>query len=119
MVRFFQVELQGPCKAYLGLSKVFGIGSSYSLYLCYKIGFNKTSLCSELTRDHLNMLTRLTLQNRVIGMELQRFSAKPIESAIRLRCYRGLRFIEQLPVNGQNTKNNRKTARKLNILKKL
>lgn len=121
MARLFDVEIkiQSSEKVYVSLMKSFGIGKRYSLYLCQMIGFNKHSLCHQLTREKVNILTRINSKNRAVGLELKRLITFNLHKMAVRRCHKGVRHSANLPVNGQNTKNNRKTARKLNKIKRL
>lgn len=101
-------------KIYQILSLNYGLGKNLSIYYCRKVGLNKNSSVNDLTKDQIKLLTKLVSQGSKIGVELKRNTVLSIQNKVKLRTYQGIRHTQGLPVNGQNTKNNAKTSRRLN-----
>lgn len=113
MAFFLNRKLKKGEKVIKSLSFFYGIGDTYACYLCGRVGLNKNSTISDLTRGAAREISRLIYRESLFGIELQRLVRDNIKLKIKLKGYHGYRHIVGLPVNGQRTKNNRKTARKL------
>lgn len=101
-------------KAYVEVKKIFGIGDSSALYYCGKVGLNKSSSVDKLTRDLWKQILKYISSDRIVDDELRSAVQVNIKKHIKFRSLKGLCFLQGLPVRGQNTKNNSRTARKLN-----
>ncbi|MCB0537526.1 MAG: 30S ribosomal protein S13 [Bacteroidetes bacterium] len=119
MYTLLNKELPTTGFVYLNFSKLYGIGLDYALYLCGKIGLSRKAKMNHLSRDSLRVITRLLLSEGIFEFELLRSQRQDILNSMTLRTYKGLRHFSGLPVRGQRTKNNRKTARKLSFKKNL
>jgi small subunit ribosomal protein S13 len=106
-------KAKGKEQLQVKLQKLYGIGFSFSDYLCCKIGMRGFITVSEVSRYSMRELSRVMHQECLIGLDLYRLIKSNIRLKVKLKSYQGLRHTLGLPVNGQNTKNNRKTARKL------
>lgn len=104
-------------KVYQVLQGNFGIGKGVALYLCSKVGLNGNSNSEFLTKDMMKVLTKLIAQELTIGVELKRQIRSNLRVKMKLRTYEGIRYAQGLPVHGQNTKTNARTARRLNKIK--
>lgn len=103
----------GNKKVYKVLSDNYGLGIKLALFYCRKVGLNKNSSSDDITKDQIKLLTKLISQSSRVGVELKRSTVISIQNKIKLRSYQGIRHTQGLPVNGQNTKNNAKTSRRL------
>lgn len=97
----------------IGLSAIFGVGLGYGSYIGKKIGASKLVKASKLTREHIRMITRLVVRESLFETDLIRDVRDNIKYKIQNHSYKGRRHLMRLPVNGQRTKTNRRTARKL------
>lgn len=103
-------------KKYLikALKAVYGIGDSWSIYLCQSLGFQKTFLLKNLTDEDIyyidQLVTELDLQ---IKGDLQRIKKQNIDRLASIRSYRGIRHRQGFPVRGQRTHTNARTVKKL------
>ena len=113
MVIFLQKKLNEKQKAYLSLCKIYGIGLSYGEYLCKKIGLNtELSLKYVLPNDYRTW-RKCVSEERLVGSLLQRDVSKNIKQSVSLRNFKGVRHFDGMPVRGQNTKSNARTAKRL------
>jgi small subunit ribosomal protein S13 len=106
-------EISKKKKAFISLQFIYGVGLVYSSYLCGRVGVSLKSRGVSFTRGRLQTILRLLSLEGIFETELGRCIIEDIKQKITLRCYQGVRHLHCLPVNGQRTKNNRKTARKL------
>lgn len=90
---------------------IFGVNASQVSQKCNKLGYNfKTSLnLVKLDPSLISFLVTNTNKKELILKEIEDNISKKIKSG----NYKGYLHVQGLPVNGQNTHNNRKTQRKL------
>jgi small subunit ribosomal protein S13 len=109
-------------KKYLlqGLTSVYGVGLSFSKTLCKRLGFTKSFLVKNMTEDQGARVAELVGElNYSIQGDLQRQNKQNLEDLLALKTYRGIRLRQGLPVRGQRTHTNAKTAKKFRHSKKL
>lgn len=107
-------ELTGGKRFFLTLQNLFGVGGVYSLYLCSRIGISVKAYIRDVSYKKVRILNRILVSEGVFEIELSRLIRSKIQRKISIRSYEGRRHTMSLPVRGQNTKNNRKTSKKLN-----
>lgn len=110
-------ELKGIKRFFIILQSIYGVGKVYSLYLCSRVGMSIKGFLLDLNYEGLRVLSRCVLKEGVFEVELYRLKLSNIKNKIAKKCYVGKRHHMHLPVRGQNTKNNRKTAKKGQSLK--
>lgn len=115
MIFFLGKELLGTKAAFLSFLNIFGIGWSYSIYLCRKVGISNKVKLQYLQRERLLKISRYVSLEGVIGAELIRAVNIDIKVKVQKKSYQGMRHVMLLPVNGQRTKNNAKTAKKRSL----
>jgi small subunit ribosomal protein S13 len=90
-----------------------GIGDRTARDICARLQFHDKLKMGDMSERQLNALAHevgeLKLEN-----DLVREVRDNIHRLRRIGCYRGRRHAAGLPVRGQNTRNNAKTAAKLN-----
>ncbi|WP_259289720.1 30S ribosomal protein S13 [Candidatus Nasuia deltocephalinicola] len=105
---------------YISLTYIYGIGSSRSKYICKSLNINFYKKNKDLTEIELKSISNKISLFKT-GDFLKKIILNNIKSLKYIKCYRGIRHEKNLPVRGQNTKNNartRKGPRKLIFLKK-
>lgn len=113
MVNIFSTELKTIQPLISSLTSIYGIGVSNSKRFCKKLGFSKNYKVQNLTEDQLFKIIKLIeLENTILTNELKKFNSINLQKLITIKSYRGLRRIVGLPVRGQRTHTNAKTARK-------
>ncbi|MGX7589387.1 ribosomal protein uS13 [Candidatus Vidania fulgoroideorum] len=95
---------------YIELTKIYGIGISKSKKICNFFGLIDKKIF-QLKHNEISKLT-LYLKNNNLGSFLKKEKRSNIKRLIDIRCYRGLRHKKHLPVRGQRTRTNSKSARK-------
>ncbi|AMD22839.1 HHR070Wp [Eremothecium sinecaudum] len=96
-------------------SKFYGIGLKTSEQLCSKLGFFPWMRMNQLTEPNI-MSIASELSNMTIEGSAKAIVKENIALKRRIGSYQGLRHAQGLPVHGQKTRSNAKTAKKLNRL---
>lgn len=113
MVRFLGANLPDSKKLWVALTNIYGIGYARARALCFAIGATPNVTAGELRQHHLSQLYSLVENRYVVGRDLRAATRADVQRLIRIRCYRGRRHIERLPVRGQRTHSNARTQKKL------
>lgn len=100
----------------IGLSsKFYGVGLQSAERLCAKLGFYPQMRMHQLSEQQVMSITK-ELSDMTIEGKLRSLVKENIHMKRTIGTYTGLRHAMGLPVRGQRTKTNAKTARKLNKL---
>jgi small subunit ribosomal protein S13 len=94
------------------LQAIMGIGKSRAHKICEAVGLETSTAYANVTEPQRELIRDYIKENYVVEGELRREIHDSIEMLMVIGCYRGRRHRAGLPVRGQNTKNNAKTARK-------
>lgn len=115
MVYIFESELPENKSLRVSLTQVFGIGNSYSSTICKNLGFSNNLKVKNLSKEQLNQLIKITeMLNLNLASDLKKTKSLILKTLISIKSYRGLRRYQGLPVRGQRTHTNAKTAKKRN-----
>ena len=109
-------------KKYLihGLQSVYGIGESLSKKICKSLGFQTTFLLKNISDEQIFHLGQSVEEwNIALKGELQRWLKQKIDRLATLRTYSGIRHRQGLPVRGQRTHTNARTAKRLKYSRKI
>lgn len=98
------------------LTKVKGIGISSSRMLLSMMGFDpRYFYVRQITQDQIDELRRLIDNSELkIGRELDNFVQDNVKRLVDAKSYKGIRHLRHMPVRGQRTHTNAKTAKRLN-----
>lgn len=119
MLYIFSTGLRNNKRVSKELVQIFGIGTFQSSLLCNLLNIGHDSYIADLTQTAVYKLIKLIEQNGlIVDVELRKQRLKFISYAINIKSYRGTRHILKLPVRGQRTRTNARTARKYIIKKK-
>nr|WDD39286.1 ribosomal protein S13 [Gomphonema parvulum] len=113
MVYIFESELLENKSILIALTQIFGIGNSNSSLICKNLGFAKNLKVKALSKEQLNLLIK-TVENLDFSLasDLKKEKLLTFKKLISIKSYRGLRKYQGLPVRGQRTHTNAKTAKK-------
>ncbi|CAB4252562.1 similar to Saccharomyces cerevisiae YNL081C SWS2 Putative mitochondrial ribosomal protein of the small subunit, has similarity to E. coli S13 ribosomal protein [Maudiozyma barnettii] len=96
-------------------SKFYGIGEKTATIVCSKLGFYPWMRMHQLSEAQImniaSELSTITIEGEARAVVKRNIALKK-----SIGTYEGLRHVLHLPVRGQHTRNNAKTARKLNRL---
>lgn len=99
---------------YNNLKQVYGINSSRINLIINSLGVNSSIKFKYLSTYIVLELNKIIDNNFVIGVKLKECLQLNIKKYKNINHYKFYRFKDGLPVNGQHTKNNAQTAKKLN-----
>lgn len=102
---------------FINLQNIYGINSKTSLNICNNLGLNPYTAISNLTTIEIQKINYYIEQNYKVNINLKYQIELNIKKLILLKNYKGKRHNFNLPVRGQRTRDNAKTAKKLNKLK--
>ena len=97
---------------WIALTTIYGIGRVRSRKILDKVGINYLSKVSALTEEDQKKISD-EMKNYTLESDLKREVATAIKLLKEIKCYRGMRHNLWLPVRGQLTRKNAKTAKKL------
>ena len=113
MVYLFESELSKNKLLLFALSDIYGLGRKNALLLCKKLGFSRNLLVKDLSKEQIAKLVKIIESlGLVIGGDLLKIRLLIAKKLVSIKSYRGLRKYQGLPIRGQRTHTNAKTARK-------
>ena len=138
IVRILSKDIEGSVKIYPGLTRIKGISWSFSNAVCNILKINKNKKVGSLTKEDIDKISEFVknpklpsfLMNRrfdfsegkdkhLNGFDLELQKEFDIKRLKKIKSYRGLRHMSNLPLRGQRTKSNfRKNRRKGSGIKK-
>ncbi len=117
MVRILGINLLNKKKVYIALTSIYGIGIPTSKKILKELNIDENKKVSELTEKDVSLLRDL-LESDAYKVEgdLRRLISQNIKRLIEISSIRGRRHSKYLPVRGQRTRTNSRTARRKNPL---
>lgn len=97
---------------WIGLTTIYGIGRPKSLTILEEIGIDFMTKVKDLTDEQEKKISE-ALKDMVLENDLKREVMTHIKRLKEIKCYRGMRHNLGLPVRGQLTRKNARTAKKL------
>ncbi len=94
----------------IGLTHIYGIGTSRAKMVCVAAGVDPSTKVRDLTEAEVNML-RTHIARFLVEGDLRRENAMSLKRLMDLGCYRGIRHRKGLPVRGQRTRTNARTRK--------
>lgn len=111
MARIAGIDLPKNKRVVVGLTSIFGIGSSTSKKILHKLGINENTKVSALTDDEVNHI-RSEIANEIkVEGALRSEVQMNIKRLMDIGTYRGKRHRKGLPVRGQRTRTNARTRK--------
>jgi len=111
MARIAGVDLPKDKRIEVGLTYVYGIGSTRAKEILKKTGINPDTRVKDLTEKDEAALREVIDRDYVVEGDLRRSVALDIKRLTEIGCYRGLRHRRGLPVRGQRSKTNARTRK--------
>lgn len=113
MIYLFESELPENMSVVFALKRIYGIGKKNSFLICKKLGFSINLKIKNLSKYQItHILNLINSLNLVVAADLKNIKNLITKNLISIKSYRGLRKIQGLPVRGQRTHTNARTARK-------
>ena len=113
MVYILNTNLKNNKKVRTALCEIYGLGKSMCNQICDTLGFSESVKINHLTHFQQQQLSQIITQNYQQGAELRRDVRNSKNRLVLIGCYRGFRHNIGLPVRGQRTHGNARTARRI------
>ncbi len=110
MARIAGVNIPDNKHAVISLTYIFGIGRTTAKKLCNTTGIAEEAKIADLSEENLDAL-RHEISNLAVEGDLRREVSMNIKRLLDLRCNRGVRHRNNLPLRGQRTKTNARTRK--------
>ena len=111
MARIAGVDLPREKRVEIGLTYIYGIGLPTSRAILEKAGVNPDTRVKDLSEEEVGAIRKIIDSEYVVEGDLRREVSLNIKRLMEIGCYRGIRHRRNLPVRGQNTKNNSRTRK--------
>ena len=111
MARIAGIDLPREKRVELGLTYIYGIGRETSNKILKATNVNPDTRVKDLTEYEIAAIRAYIEKNCVVEGDLQREVSLNIKRLQEIGCYRGIRHRKNLPVRGQNTKQNARTRK--------
>ncbi len=113
MIYILETNLLEDKSVYFSLTNIFGIGQFQSFLICKKLGLSHNCKLSKLTQDQVVKLVKwIENLNLLINSNLKKEKTILAKKLVQIKAYRGIRRLRGLPIRGQRTHTNAKTASK-------
>ncbi len=112
MLYIFNKTISDSKSILYSLTILYGINKYQSNKICKNIGINPRITINTLKNNHVNRLINYINKNLKIEQKLKQFKRNEISNLLTIKTNKGIRFSQGLPVRGQRTHTNAKTAKK-------
>lgn len=111
MARIAGVDLPNEKRVEIGLTYIYGIGRHTSNIILKETGIDPDIRVKDLSEEQIGKIREYMDKNLTTEGELRRVVSMNIKTLQEIKCYRGMRHKNHLPVRGQNTKSNARTTK--------
>lgn len=111
MARIAGVDLPDHKRGEIGLTYIFGIGTSNARGILTEAGIDFDKKVGEWTDEEAGKIRTIISENHKVEGVLKSEVQLNIKRLLDIGCYRGLRHRKGLPLRGQRTKNNSRTRK--------
>jgi len=113
MIYLFESNLPENQSIFFALSKIYGINKSTAFLICQKAGFAVNLKVKNLSKDQVTEILKIIeLLDILVSQDLKKFKLLIFKNLVSIQTYKGRRRNSGLPVRGQRTHTNARTARK-------
>lgn len=110
MARIAGVDIPSDKRVVVSLTYIFGIGPSLAKKVLKKARIKEDIRVKDLTDEQLTKI-RTEVAKEVVEGDLRRDITLNKKRLMEIGSYRGMRHRRNLPVRGQNTRNNARTRK--------
>jgi len=110
MARIAGINVPDQKHAVIGLTYIYGIGSTRAKSICEASGIAPSTKIRELSEEQLETL-RTEVGKFAVEGDLRREVSMNIKRLMDMGCYRGIRHRRSLPLRGQRTQTNARTRK--------
>lgn len=111
MTRIAGIDLPRNKRGVVGLTYIYGIGSTTAKDILEKVGISQDVKVGEWSNDQVQNIARLIQDEYKVEGELRSEVQLSIKRLMDIACFRGIRHRKGLPVRGQRTKTNARTRK--------
>ena len=111
MARIAGIELPRGKRADIALTYIYGIGLTTSKKILADTGIDPDTRVQDLSESDVNKLREYIENNLKVEGDLKREVSLNIKRLMEIGAYRGIRHRRNMPVRGQNTKQNARTRK--------
>ncbi len=111
MARIAGVDLPRNKRGVIGLTYIYGIGSSTAKNILDKAGIDQNTKVDQWTDDHIKSISMIIAEEYKTEGQLRSEVQLNIKRLMDIGCYRGLRHRKGLPLRGQRTRTNARTRK--------
>ncbi len=109
-MRILGITIPNDKRLDIGLTTLYGIGRTTAVRILTDAGVSPETKAKDITLDQESII-RKSIEARTIEGNLKREISANVKRLKDIKCYRGVRHMRRLPVNGQRTKTNSRTLR--------
>ncbi len=111
MARIAGTDLPKNKRGVIGLTYIFGIGSTRAKEILTRVGLDEHTKVTDWSDDNIKEISKLLQDDYKVEGELRSEIQTNIKRLMDIACYRGLRHRKGLPVRGQRTQTNARTRK--------
>lgn len=111
MARIAGVDLPRNKRGVIGLTYIYGVGSSTAKDILDKAGMDENTKVENWTDENIKAITRIIADDYRTEGQLRSEVQQNIKRLMDIGCYRGLRHRKGLPLRGQRTRTNARTRK--------
>ena len=111
MARLAGVDLPKNKRGVVGLTYIYGIGSSRASEILQRAEMDANTKVKDWTDENIRVIAQMLQEEYKVEGELRSEVQLNIKRLMDIGCYRGLRHRRGLPVRGQRTKTNARTRK--------
>lgn len=113
MLYLLETNLSDQKSVFFALATIHGIGKNTAFSICKKLGFSINLKIKDLNQEQITEILQLVDSlELLLNNELKKFKSLTLKKLIAIKSYRGLRRVRGLPVRGQRTHTNAKSAKR-------
>lgn len=106
MARIAGVDIPNDKRIVTSLTYIFGIGNTSAREICEKCEIDPETKAHAINEDQARLIRNMIEKDYQVEGALRSEVSMNVQRLKDIGCYRGLRHRRNLPVRGQNTKNN-------------
>ena len=111
MARIKGIDLPKNKRGVIGLTYIYGIGSSFAKDILNKAKVSHDIKVQDWSDDQVNEIRKIIVDSYTVEGELRSETQMNIKRLMDIGCTRGIRHRIGLPLRGQKTKNNARTRK--------
>ena len=111
MPRILGVDIPNKKRLVIGLTYIYGVGSTRAEDICKKLNLSPDMSTSDLNETQIAHIAQTLQDDYLVEGDLRRQTAQDIRRLVSINSYRGQRHSRGLPVRGQRTQTNARTRK--------